>query len=101
MTSLKNNTHFRDARIKPTTGFSARLMSELEGEVLFDQASRGRYSTDASIYQMTPVGVVIPRHQQDLRLALDIARRSEERRVGEGGCARGEPRHDPERRECR
>lgn len=74
MTSLKNNTHFRDARIKPTTGFSARLMSELEGEVLFDQASRGRYSTDASIYQMTPVGVVIPRHQQDLRLALDIAR---------------------------
>lgn len=74
MTSLKSNTSLRDARIKPTTEFSARLARELEGEVLFDQASRGRYSTDASIYQVTPVGVVIPRNQQDLRLALDIAR---------------------------
>ncbi|MFM9269859.1 FAD-binding and (Fe-S)-binding domain-containing protein [Halomonas elongata] len=74
MTSLKNNARVREARIKPVTELAARLSRELEGEVLFDHASRGRYSTDASIYQVTPAGVVIPRHQEDLKLALDIAR---------------------------
>jgi len=37
-----------------------RLRGELEGEVLFDAFSRGRYSTDASIYQIEPIGVVVP-----------------------------------------
>jgi FAD/FMN-containing dehydrogenase/Fe-S oxidoreductase len=41
--------------------FAARLRRELDAEVLFDSASRGRYSTDASIYQIEPIGVVIPR----------------------------------------
>ncbi|MDW7747176.1 FAD-binding and (Fe-S)-binding domain-containing protein [Halomonas sp.] len=77
MTSLKDNSRAGrapDARIKPVTELAARLSRELEGEVLFDDASRGRYSTDASIYQVTPVGVAIPRHQRDLALALEIAR---------------------------
>lgn len=64
----------RMAPLKPVSELAARLQREIEGEVLFDQASRGRYSTDASIYQVMPVGVVIPRNQQDLQLALDIAR---------------------------
>jgi len=50
------------------------LAKELRGDVLFDGASRGRYSTDASIYQITPVGVVVPRDQADVLRALDIAR---------------------------
>src|SRR6185437_8007175 len=50
------------------------LRRELRGEVLFDTASRGRYATDASIYQIMPVGVVVPRDQDDLRIALEIAR---------------------------
>jgi FAD/FMN-containing dehydrogenase len=29
--------------------------------VLFSPADRGRYATDASIYQVTPVGVFVPR----------------------------------------
>ncbi|WFM72023.1 FAD-binding and (Fe-S)-binding domain-containing protein [Halomonas sp. CKK8] len=77
MTSLKDNSRAGrapDARIKPVTELAARLSRELEGEVLFDDASRGRYSTDASIYQVTPVGVAIPRHQRDLALALEVAR---------------------------
>ncbi|MCL1477141.1 MAG: FAD-binding oxidoreductase [Marinobacter sp.] len=53
---------------------ATRLAHELAGDVLFDDASRGRYSTDASIYQIMPVGVVIPRNQADLQLAVDIAR---------------------------
>ena len=40
---------------------AARLAREIEGEVLFDPASRGRYSTDASIYQIEPIGVVVVR----------------------------------------
>ncbi|MBL8381840.1 MAG: FAD-binding protein [Burkholderiales bacterium] len=43
-------------------------------EVLFDAASRGRYATDASIYQIEPVGVAVPRTEDDLRMALHIAR---------------------------
>ncbi|SBR46485.1 FAD-binding and (Fe-S)-binding domain-containing protein [Halomonas sp. HL-93] len=74
MTSLTNQHPSRDAKIQPLGEFAERLSREMSGEVLFDQATRGRYSTDASIYQVTPVGVVIPRHQQDLKIALDIAR---------------------------
>ena len=74
MTSLTNQHPSRDAKIKPLGEFAERLSREMAGEVLFDRATRGRYSTDASIYQVTPVGVVIPRHQEDLKIALDIAR---------------------------
>ena len=41
-------------------GLAARLRREIDGEVLFDAASRGRYATDASIYQIEPLGVVVP-----------------------------------------
>ncbi|GAB4230492.1 MAG: FAD-binding and (Fe-S)-binding domain-containing protein [Methyloligellaceae bacterium] len=52
---------------------AARLAREIEGEVLFDAFSRGRYSTDASIYQIMPVGVVIPRSEADLSAIVEIA----------------------------
>jgi FAD/FMN-containing dehydrogenase/Fe-S oxidoreductase len=50
-----------------------RLRAEVQGEVLFDAASRGRYSTDASIYQIEPVGVVVPRTEADALAAIRIA----------------------------
>ncbi|MEX0960905.1 MAG: FAD-linked oxidase C-terminal domain-containing protein [Burkholderiales bacterium] len=50
-----------------------RLRRELDGEVLFDAFSRGRYATDASIYQIDPVGVVVPRTDDAARVALQIA----------------------------
>ena len=43
----------------------ARLRRELQGEVLFDLFSRGRYSTDASIYQIEPLGVVVPKDRAE------------------------------------
>src|SRR5882762_4733272 len=52
----------------------ARLRRELQGEVLFDPFSRGRYSTDASIYQIEPLGVVVPKDREDVAAALTIAR---------------------------
>ena len=51
-----------------------RLRTETEGEVLFDAPSRGRYATDASIYQVMPVGVLVPKSGRDIATALDIAR---------------------------
>ncbi|HEV7619952.1 MAG TPA: FAD-linked oxidase C-terminal domain-containing protein [Burkholderiaceae bacterium] len=55
-------------------GIAARLAQETTGEVLFDKFTRGRYATDASIYQVEPVGVFIPRTEQDVACAIDIAR---------------------------
>jgi FAD/FMN-containing dehydrogenase/Fe-S oxidoreductase len=51
-----------------------RLRRETQGAALFDLASRGRYATDASIYQILPVGAFIPADEQDISIALDIAR---------------------------
>ena len=53
---------------------SRRLESETQGEVLFDDGARGRYATDASIYQVMPVGVFVPRNDTDVAVAIDIAR---------------------------
>ncbi|MCZ6584743.1 MAG: FAD-binding oxidoreductase, partial [Gammaproteobacteria bacterium] len=52
---------------------AVQLSRELEGEILFDAFSRGRYSTDASMYQIEPIGVVVPRHTQDVLCAIQIA----------------------------
>jgi FAD/FMN-containing dehydrogenase/Fe-S oxidoreductase len=52
----------------------ARLRRALKGEVLFDRFSRGRYSTDASIYQIEPLGVALPKDREDVAAALTIAR---------------------------
>ncbi len=51
-----------------------RLRRETRGEVLFDRFSRGRYSTDASVYQIEPLGVVVPKAREDVAAALQIAR---------------------------
>ena len=51
-----------------------RLRAETEGEVRFGAASRGRYATDASIYQVMPVGVLVPKSDADVAIALEIAR---------------------------
>jgi FAD/FMN-containing dehydrogenase/Fe-S oxidoreductase len=52
------------------------LRRVIAGEVRFDPYSRSLYSTDASMYQIEPIGVVIPRHTGDIVATLDIARRN-------------------------
>ena len=52
---------------------AARLRREIDAEVLFDIASRGRYATDASIYQIMPVGVVVPRTMEAAIGAMQLA----------------------------
>jgi FAD/FMN-containing dehydrogenase/Fe-S oxidoreductase len=55
---------------------ATRLRRETRGEVLFTRADRGRYATDASIYQIEPVGVLAPRTIEDVATAMAIARES-------------------------
>ena len=49
------------------------LRQTLEGEVRFDPYSRAMYSTDASIYQIEPLGVVLPRSREDVIAAVELA----------------------------
>ena len=60
------------ARIGDST-LARRLSDSIQGEVLFDAFNRGQYSTDASIYQIEPVGVVVPEVQSDLDVLIAIA----------------------------
>src|SRR3954449_2994447 len=55
------------------SALAARLRRDVQGDVLFDAAARGRYATDASIYQIEPIGVVVPRNDEDAVTALQIA----------------------------
>src|SRR5439155_19787135 len=50
------------------------LKSRVNGEVRFDRASRLIYSTVASIYEIEPIGVVIPRTHEDVFATMEIAR---------------------------
>ncbi len=56
------------------SGLEHRLASEVRGDVLFDAFARGRYATDASIYQIMPVGVVVPETVDDAIRAVALAR---------------------------
>ena len=51
-----------------------RLRAEITGGVLFDAFSRGRYATDASHYQMTPLGIVLPKTVAEAERLVAIAR---------------------------
>ena len=58
----------------PGTALQRRLKAEVSGDVLFDAFSRGRYATDASIYQIMPVGAVVPETMDDAIRAVALAR---------------------------
>src|SRR5579872_660362 len=65
---------FPSNRAMTVTTLETRLRRALKGDVLFDAFSRGRYATDASIYQIEPIGVVAPRDADDVAAAFAIAR---------------------------
>ncbi len=67
------------------TPLARDLRQHTEGEVLFTAADRGRYATDASIYQQTPLGVFVPRTRADVKTALDIARAHKAPVLARGG----------------
>src|SRR5437867_8553040 len=52
------------------------LRRRVEGEVLFDSVHRTLYSTAACIYQVMPLGAVVPRHEGDVLAVVEYARRN-------------------------
>jgi FAD/FMN-containing dehydrogenase/Fe-S oxidoreductase len=66
-------------------GLERRLKAELSGEVHFDRFTRGRYATDASHYQIMPVGVVMPRTTEEAERAIQLARAESVRVLARGG----------------
>src|SRR6266700_4025710 len=55
-------------------GLERKLKAEITGDVMFDRFSRGRYATDASHYQMMPLGVVVPRTVAEAERTIAMAR---------------------------
>src|ERR1700687_6094219 len=66
-------------------GLERRLKGELTGDVWFDRFTRGRYATDASHYQVMPVGVVAPRSVEDAARAIALAREEAATVLARGG----------------
>ncbi|MCA1552747.1 MAG: FAD-binding oxidoreductase, partial [Chloroflexi bacterium] len=61
------------------------LRGRIQGEVRFDQMTRGLYSTDASIYQIEPIGVVIPRGADDIQAVIELANQYKTPVLARGG----------------
>jgi FAD/FMN-containing dehydrogenase/Fe-S oxidoreductase len=61
------------------------LKASITGEVRFDTFSRVLYSTDASIYQIVPLGVVVPADEDDLATAIRIAAETQTPVLARGG----------------
>ncbi|ETX00629.1 MAG: hypothetical protein ETSY2_38700, partial [Candidatus Entotheonella gemina] len=75
MTAAKSALPQRDQlTTEQQRAFQNALTQAIEGEVRFDAVSRSMYATDASVYQMMPLGVVIPRTREDVRRTLQLCR---------------------------
>ena len=75
MTTPATTAAQRRIRGQERQDIANELRQRIDGEVRFDPYSRLLYSTDASIYQMEPVGVVIPRSAADVQAVVDFAAR--------------------------
>ena len=71
--------------IEETQDLVAELRRVVKGEVRFDGYSRMLYSTDASLYQIQPIGVVIPRTLEDAQATVEIAARRKLPVLARGG----------------
>src|SRR3990170_4556346 len=61
------------SRLRDYREIEAELKKRVEGEVCFDRYTRLLYATDASIYEIEPIGVVLPRHKGDIQAAIEVA----------------------------
>ena len=66
---------------KPVDSFVAaadlekELKREVKGEVRFDRGSRALYATDGSNYRQIPIGLVLPRDEEDVVAAVAACRK--------------------------
>jgi FAD/FMN-containing dehydrogenase len=74
MTKIPADPSFRIKSLPPE--ITSKLQKEVKGQVMVDSASRGRYATDASIYQQFPLAVLVPESAEDIEAGLAIAKES-------------------------
>ena len=74
-----------DSLAQLRSDLAAELSHATKGEVRFDPYSRALYSTDASNYQIEPLGVVIPRTRDDVQAVMEIAARHKAPVLARGG----------------
>lgn len=89
---MVNDTDTLDLRYetKYSKGVDARLLeaelrSCIEGEVRFDDASKALYATDGSNYRQAPIGVVLPKSEQDIINIVAICRKYHAPLLSRGG----------------
>jgi len=59
--------------LQATGDLAAELRSKIKGEVRFDDVARMLYRTDASIYEMEPIGLVIAQDEEDVVALVRVA----------------------------
>jgi len=81
-------TAFENSPLEPAEhkAFESDLKKRIHGEVHFDPLTRGLYSTDASIYQIEPVAVVVPRDEADVCAAIETAVGHAVSKIGRASC---------------
>ena len=70
---------------RDTAALERALRERVDGEVRFDAGSRAAYSTDASNFRQTPIGVVLPRTPEAAAEALAVAREHDAPVLSRGG----------------
>src|SRR5215203_5986674 len=85
LSPVTENTRMLDFAEMKRDALIHTLRRHIAGEVRFDDTSRRIYSTDASIYQVVPLGVVVPRTPADLVAAVQVAAEMEVPIVPRGG----------------
>ena len=73
------------ARASARSQLAEELSRAVAGEVRFDRYARQMYSTDASIYKMTPLGVVLPRDADDVSAVIEVCNRADVSVLPRGG----------------
>jgi len=61
------------------------ISDKVQGKTLFDEFSRGRYSTDASVYQIKPIGVVLPKDSNDVLSIMEYSQKNSIPLLARGG----------------
>ncbi|MBK9169555.1 MAG: FAD-binding protein [Bryobacterales bacterium] len=64
-----------DPKLADAAALRQALAAAISGEVRFDAVSRALYSTDASVYQIEPIGVAVPRTREDIIAIVEVCRR--------------------------
>src|SRR5271165_4278921 len=74
MPSVPDPTFVPQSSLSPVTDLAEALREQLRGDVRFDTSSRALYATDGSNYRQVPIGVVLPRDNDDVLATISVCR---------------------------